>query len=142
MKLLLSPKHVEALSAEARRALPEECCGLLLGTREPDVLHVKEIIPVPNVWEGPHADRYMLEPRALLRAERTAAAAGNEVLGFFHSHPNGRAEPSAFDAELAWPEYAYVVIPVDQTAVHPPRCWVMPAEDHPFVEQPVEIRNA
>jgi proteasome lid subunit RPN8/RPN11 len=33
-------------------------------------------------------------------------------VGFYHSHPDHPAVPSAFDLEHAWPVYSYVIVSV------------------------------
>jgi proteasome lid subunit RPN8/RPN11 len=35
-----------------------------------------------------------------------------EILGFYHSHPDHPAAPSAFDIEHAWPWYSYLIVRV------------------------------
>ena len=50
-------------------------------------------------------DRYVVDPLAILRADRMARDAGMEIVGFYHSHPDHPAIPSATDTELAWPGY-------------------------------------
>jgi proteasome lid subunit RPN8/RPN11 len=83
------------MRAEARVSSPEECCGLLLGRGTID-----EALPVANI----HPDsryRFELDPQALIDAHRAARAGGPQVLGYYHSHPAGPAEPSATDRAMA-----------------------------------------
>ena len=47
------------------------------------------------------ANHFEIDPAALIAAHRAARAGGPQVLGYYHSHPNGRAEPSATDAVQA-----------------------------------------
>lgn len=93
------------LVAQARRAWPEEGCGLLLGSGG-RVLAVSRL--------GNHAlnpeDHYMLDPLEYMRAEREADRRGLAVLGIWHSHPGAGAEPSAMDSREAWPEWLYVIV--------------------------------
>ncbi|MDR2489668.1 MAG: Mov34/MPN/PAD-1 family protein [Desulfovibrio sp.] len=37
---------------------------------------------------------------------------GLEVLGYYHSHPDHPALPSAYDLEHAWPFYSYVIVSI------------------------------
>lgn len=81
---------------EADRAASEECCGLLLGRGG----RIEEARPAANVA----ADRrrhFEIDPQALVDAHRAARAGGLEVLGYYHSHPTGPAEPSATDRASA-----------------------------------------
>ena len=84
------------LLQEAARAGPLECCGLLLGRGEA----VLTAQPAANGHAQP-ANHFEIDPAALIAAHRAARAGGPQVLGYYHSHPNGRAEPSATDQAQA-----------------------------------------
>ena len=92
----LSSAVVEHLLQEAASAHPNECCGILLGTGE----RIETIRPATNVHPAPNR-HFEIDPQALVDVHRTARAGGPSVLGYYHSHPNGRAEPSATDREQA-----------------------------------------
>lgn len=74
----------------------EEVCGLLLG--QPG--RVETLVPARNVAADP-ARSFEIDPAALLATHRAARAAGQRVIGHWHSHPNGRTTPSARDAARA-----------------------------------------
>jgi proteasome lid subunit RPN8/RPN11 len=87
------------LYAEAERAAPEECCGLLLGHGEPGgVGRIDSALPAANVSDEP-LRRFEIDPLALLAAHKAARAGGPQVLGYYHSHPVGHPVPSAADCE-------------------------------------------
>lgn len=87
------------LQAEADRAAPEECCGLLLGQGEPGGRGpVEAVLPAVNVSDVP-CIRFEIDPSALLAAHKAARAGGLQVLGYYHSHPTGYPVPSATDRE-------------------------------------------
>jgi proteasome lid subunit RPN8/RPN11 len=88
------------------RALPNEGCGLLLGTGE-GLVH--DVIASPNVADS--AKVYEIDPTILLRASRRADAEGLEVIGVFHSHTHSEAYPSPTDVRQAPdPTWHYVLI--------------------------------
>lgn len=93
MPVLLSSALHHQLLAEAATAHPHECCGLLLGT--PDRIDLVQ--PCANVADDP-LRTFEIDPQALIAAERAARNGGPRLLGYYHSHPNGRAEPSERDA--------------------------------------------
>jgi proteasome lid subunit RPN8/RPN11 len=62
------------------------------------------------------------------RVERDAAEEGLELVGFYHSHPNGAAEPSRVDRENAWPWYNYLIVAVADGEPGDVRVWRL-AED-------------
>lgn len=88
------------------RALPDEGCGLLLGTRDGVV---SEVIPSANIAAS--AKIYEIDPKVLLRTFRRADDEGIEVLGVFHSHTHSPAYPSPTDIRQAPdPGWHYVMI--------------------------------
>ena len=136
--LTLTLEHVACIQLQAAEAAPEECCGVLLGVRAEGEAVVRQVRPAPNVFEGDRRTRYELDARAHLRAQREARAGGLEVLGFYHSHPDGPAYPSQADLERAWPGYAYLIVtPGD--AEPPARCWRLDREAWRFVEEPMRL---
>lgn len=78
---------------------PYEVCGLLLG-REGMILDIRT---AANVAFDP-SRHFELDPAELIAAHRAARAGGPAILGHYHSHPSGRAEPSATDAAQAAPD--------------------------------------
>lgn len=87
---------IQQMIAHAGANPAREACGLLLG--EP--ARVISAEPAANVAGDP-AHAFELDPGALFRAQRAARAGGPQIAGWYHSHPNGRAEPSAEDARRA-----------------------------------------
>lgn len=87
---------VERLLREAKRALPDEACGLLLGSAR----RIEQVVPTPNVHPAPRT-RFEIDPQALVDAHRAAREGGPHIVGYYHSHPHGRAEPSEIDRAQA-----------------------------------------
>lgn len=93
MPVLLSSALHHQLLAEAAAAHPQECCGLLFGAPE----WIDSAQPCVNIASAP-LRTFEIDPAALIAAERAARSGGPVLVGHYHSHPNGRAEPSARDA--------------------------------------------
>ncbi len=74
----------------------EEVCGLLFGGAS----RVERAEPTANVAADP-ARRFEVDPGALIAAHRQGRGGGAKLIGHYHSHPNGRAEPSACDADMS-----------------------------------------
>lgn len=123
LPLLLTSAQCADLLEHARSAAPEECCGILIGLRRGTELIVSEVQRAANVWAGSRLDRYELDPRAQLRAQRESREKGCEIVAFYHSHPAGAAIPSQFDAQLAWPDQAYVILSPLARSDEQIRCW-------------------
>jgi [CysO sulfur-carrier protein]-S-L-cysteine hydrolase len=104
--LTLTVSQRDSLLAACIRALPNEGCGLLLGTVE-GVVH--EVVASSNVADS--AKVYEIDPIVLLQASRRADAEGLEVIGVFHSHTHSEAYPSPTDIRQAPdPTWHYVLI--------------------------------
>lgn len=104
--LTLTLAQREAIVATCIRALPNEGCGLLLGSTE-GVVH--EVIASVNVADS--ARIYEIDPKVLLRATRRADDEGLEVIGVFHSHTHSEAYPSPTDIRQAPdPSWHYVLV--------------------------------
>lgn len=96
MRVRISSAIVEQITAIAGASPSAEICGLLFG--RDDLIERAE--PCRNVAAEP-AGRFEIDPAALIAAHRAARSGGAKLLGHFHSHPIGRAIPSARDADAA-----------------------------------------
>lgn len=112
--LSLKTEAGAAIRAEGEKAYPDECCGFLLGvTDEEGGRRVEDILPVANASEREERfHRFRIEPDEFLAASRAAAAAGLDIVGFYHSHPDHPAVPSDYDLQLALPCCSYVIVAV------------------------------
>jgi proteasome lid subunit RPN8/RPN11 len=157
----LSEAHREAIEAHGAREFPLECCGVLLGDVEGDVKIVREARPLANTFEpsqefeasvleaGQSAEslpevgqerRYLVSPDEMFALMQEERRTKRKILGFYHSHPNHPARPSAYDREWASPWYTYIIVsvmngqPADLTA------WQLDDDRQAFA--PEEIRPA
>lgn len=94
--LILSANLQAQILAEARAVLPNECCGLMEGVREQDTIRVTALHPTANLSPDPLSG-FEINPAAHFHLLRTLRGTGREIVGCYHSHPNGRAEPSPRD---------------------------------------------
>lgn len=96
MEPRLTRSALKRMLEAAAAAAPDEACGLLLG----DGARIDTAVDCDNVAPDP-ALHFEIDPAALIAAHRAARAGGPAVVGYFHSHPNGLARPSATDAAMA-----------------------------------------
>ena len=75
-----------------------------------------------------------------MRGEKYAAAKNLDVIGFYHSHPDHPAVPSAYDLDHAWPVYSYVVVAVKSGTAADLFSWEIQSDRSRFIEE--EIVNA
>jgi proteasome lid subunit RPN8/RPN11 len=107
------------LLAKAGQQPARECCGLLVG-RDGVITHA---LPATNAAADPTVS-YEIAPEELFRLMREMRATGLDLLGIYHSHPNGKNEPSPRDIERAYyPDAAYFIISPFAAAVRPVRAF-------------------
>lgn len=86
---------LDQILAEAADDPGVEICGLLVGERRA----VRAIYPCDNVADHP-ATAFEIDPVQLIAMHKQARIEGAKVIGHYHSHPNGREEPSDRDREM------------------------------------------
>jgi proteasome lid subunit RPN8/RPN11 len=93
---LVLPEGLRAqIAREARDALPRECCGLIEGRIEDARATALAYHAATNLATG--ADRFEIDPVLHFRLLRGLRHSGRSVIGCYHSHPQGRPEPSVRD---------------------------------------------
>ena len=151
--LKLQSQHLQAIQTHAESTYPEECCGLLLGHLRGDVKTLIEVLPTENSW-GEEADdpfqsiessaqsksskrnRFSIAPKVMLQAQKNARDRHLDIIGIFHSHIESPAIPSEFDRAIAWQQYSYIIVSVQQGLACDLKSWNLD-DDHQF--QPEEI---
>jgi [CysO sulfur-carrier protein]-S-L-cysteine hydrolase len=104
--LTLTSTQRDAILATCLRALPNEGCGLLLGSEQGTV---SEVVPSENVADS--AKIYEIDPAVLLATFRRVDRDGVTMLGVFHSHTHSEAYPSPTDVRQAPdPSWHYVLV--------------------------------
>lgn len=122
-RLLLPPEIRRAVAAVASVGYPDETCGLLLGRSEARQCTVLGQRAVRNAVQERANDRFEIAPLDYLAAETAAAADGMALVGVWHSHPDHPAFPSEIDREMAWPDWSYVIVAVNERGVVDMRSW-------------------
>lgn len=104
--VLVLPAEVRrAIVQHARRESPRECCGFIIGGQG----IVDQAVAATNVEPG--TTRYQIDPGEHIALRRALRATDRNILGVYHSHPAGSAQPSATDvAEAHYPDWAYVIV--------------------------------
>jgi proteasome lid subunit RPN8/RPN11 len=126
---------LEEIARAASTAYPYEGCGALLGGSG----HVRVTLPLPNTEKGSPRVRFEVSPRDYVRAEREADAQGLRLLGFWHSHPDHPARPSATDLACAWEGLLTVIVSVREGRARDIGAWEIRGRELPF--ELVEIES-
>lgn len=101
----ISSQLLARLLAEAAASPTIEVCGLLFGADD----QIDAALGCRNVAASP-ATAFEIDPAALIAAHRAMRAGGPRLIGHYHSHPTGMAEPSARDAAAAVPGDFWLIL--------------------------------
>lgn len=133
-----------AVRTHAVAAYPEECCGALLGrdaAGRGSARVVVSAVAAENRWDGPREARFLIPAAEVRGIEARAAASGLSLVGFYHSHPRGRAEPSEVDRSLAWPWYSYLIVAVSAGGAGEARSWRLADDRHAFIPEELVVEE-
>lgn len=120
-------QHVSTSSAEV--------CGVLIGRRTP-YIEVDHVVTGHNIHPQPER-HFLLDAASLLRADTIANAHQQAIIGFYHSHPNGTAFPSAYDRRDAWLDSIMMI--VASSSMQPRYCCSWLLHDNLLIPEPIQI---
>jgi proteasome lid subunit RPN8/RPN11 len=114
--LKLSRKDYDAIRTHGEETYPHECCGVLLGRFEDAGSKlVTATARCGNTRTDSAHNRYNIDPRELVRIQREGRERGEDIVGFYHSHPDHPAQWSKTDHEEAhWIACSYVITSVEK----------------------------
>src|ERR1700683_5217649 len=113
--LKIERTHYEALRQHGEETYPHECCGVLLGQMRDDERVVTSIARCGNTRTDSPQNRYHIDPRELVRIQREGRERGEDIVGFYHSHPDHPARWSTTDlAEAHWIGCSYIITSVEK----------------------------
>jgi len=114
--LRIAPFHYAALRQHGEETYPHECCGVLLGQMTDDGTRVvTSIASAGNTRTDSPQNRYNIDPKELVRIQREGRERGEDIIGFYHSHPDHLAQWSQTDlAEAHWFGCSYVITSVEK----------------------------
>ncbi|WP_252509712.1 Mov34/MPN/PAD-1 family protein [Thalassospira sp. TSL5-1] len=110
-RVVISQQLLDEILDHAAQSWPMECCGLLIGRpnrpeppKKSDKIAcemvISRIVVSGNVAADP-AMTFEIDPGLLLRTHRAVRDRGEDIIGCYHSHPNGNILPSRTDLERA-----------------------------------------
>ena len=114
--LKLTRADYEALRRHGEETYPHECCGVLLGHFDDDGTRVvTSTARCGNTRTASAHNRYNIDPKELVRIQREGRGRGEDIVGFYHSHPDHPAQWSPTDfAEAHWIGCSYVITSVEK----------------------------
>src|SRR5450432_82238 len=114
--LKIKSNEYESLRKHGEETYPHECCGVLLGQIEDDGTRtVTSVARAGNTRTDSAHNRYSIDPKDLIRMQREGRDRGEDIIGFYHSHPDHPAQWSSTDlAEAHWFGCSYVITSVEK----------------------------
>src|SRR6202045_616728 len=113
--LRIPSKDYAAIRRHGEETYPHECCGVLLGRVDDDARVVTSTARCGNTRTDSPQNRYNIDPRELVRIQREGRERGEDIIGFYHSHPDHPARWSATDlAEAHWFGCSYGITSVEK----------------------------
>ena len=115
--LKISPSDYASLRQHGEETYPYECCGVLLGRFDDDGAKAKTVTRAArcgNTRLDSAHNRYHIDSKELIQIQREGRERGEEIVGFYHSHPDHPARWSMTDlAEAHWIGCSYVITSVE-----------------------------
>jgi proteasome lid subunit RPN8/RPN11 len=97
-----------------------------------------DLVPVGSSLTKTCHDCYWIAPEILLANQRYARDRGLAIIGVYHSHPDHPAIPSKFDQDLAWPQYSYMIVSVQNGVSQNLSSWTLD-QNHRFQPESTSI---
>jgi proteasome lid subunit RPN8/RPN11 len=141
--LKISPTAYAALRHHGEETYPHECCGVLLGSMDGDVRTVTSVVRCGNTrLDSPH-NRYHIDPKELIRIQRQGRERGEDIVGFYHSHPDHPPRWSQTDlAEAHWIGCSYVITSVEKGKAAVTNSFELSGEDENekrFLDEKIQV---
>lgn len=134
---------LDEILVHGRAGYPFEVCGVLLGRTQAGPRQVDKVVRVTNRETETPRVRYQIAPEDLVRIQREGREAGQEILGYYHSHPDHPARPSETDRRIAAEGLSdgviHMVIGVEGGREAIPSAWVFRDSTQAFEDEPLEI---
>jgi proteasome lid subunit RPN8/RPN11 len=100
---------IDGIIAQARKELPNEACGLLIGNENEAVKQ----FPLTNIDHSP--EHFSFDPKEQFGVLKEARSQGLQIIANYHSHPESPARPSEEDIRLAFdPDIIYIILSLQE----------------------------
>jgi proteasome lid subunit RPN8/RPN11 len=138
-----------SLRQHGEETYPHECCGVLLGRFDDNGTSTKTVLRVArcgNTRADSPQNRYNIDPRELIRIQREGRERGEDIVGFYHSHPDHPPQWSPTDlAEAHWFGCSYVITSVEKGAATITNSFELAGNDEAdkkFVDEKTDIMTS
>lgn len=132
MALVAIPTELlDAIKAQGEAAYPHECCGLLVGSINPEgITLIRRVVPSPNVSQTNAKDSFEVDAKVRFHVMRSVEDTSEDIIGHYHSHPDHPAQPSNTDISMAYePEFVWLIVAVEQGQATDVKAWRLNHKD-------------
>ena len=137
--LTISKSLLSEVYHHGEKTYPDECCGLLLGVYENGNRIAKQVFPAQNLNTERSRDRYELNPKDFMAADRLAEKSGLDIVGIYHSHPDHPSKASETDRQKAHHGYSYLITAIHNGKLFSQNSWILDENGHFQEEEIIEI---
>ncbi len=116
---------LEEIYQHAIDTYPDECCGIMAGVIQAENRIVKKVFQAENLNKERSHDRYEMNEKDFLRADRQAAKLGMDIVGIYHSHPDHPSKASETDRQKAHEGYSYLIVAIHDRKFYSKNSWVL-----------------
>lgn len=92
-----------------RKRLPYETCGVIYGTKNPGIIAADGFSLIRNASASP-TNTFSFHPEDWVSVYIEAQKNQREIVGLFHTHPQGSTVPSLLDARGSVPWETYWIV--------------------------------
>ena len=133
----------DSLRQHGEETYPHECCGVLLGHISDSGRVVTSVARCGNTREDSPQNRYNIDPKELIRIQREGRNRDEDIVGFYHSHPDHPPQWSKTDfAEAHWYGCSYVITSVAMGRADTTNSFELTGMDEnekKFVDEKIEV---
>ena len=134
------PKFLnDKLISICEEGFPNEVCGVLIGKIINNNYKISTSMACKNLNEKRSTDRYALNQKDYIKADKEARKQNLDIIGIYHSHPNHPAIASDTDKRLAQERYIYLIYSIYKKKYTNLLGWILNEEEDKMEGAKIEI---
>ena len=137
----IASQTIKKITYEAKKAYPDECCGLLAGIVSLNgAVTITQLRPSTNVAKATNRRNFEIDPKVHFDLIHELRGTKERIIGHYHSHPNYPARPSEKDLKRALdPQLLWLIISLDESRINEVKLHQLNDKTATFYEVPLLI---
>ena len=86
--IFVDQRVIKGIKYNANLTYPYECCGFLSGKIRKELFKIDKHHPCDNISQSPKKE-FKIDPVYHIKLQKKLRDLGKEIIGVYHSHPNG-----------------------------------------------------